>query len=124
MKKYEYKVSLLLENKKISFNKLSTSNIYRFNFSKPENDIPEYKVGYGAFIEIKSSNLKILKKIITKKHQTLTYFGFEKKFLKKEILNFFLPGIDRIVPIGNAIDMDIKWDGHDLIYSLTRYISD
>ena len=54
-----------------------------------------YKVGYGAFIEIKSSNLKILKKIITKKHQTLTYFGFEKKFLKKEILNFFLPGIDK-----------------------------
>ncbi len=124
LKKYENKVSLLLENKKISFNKLSTSNIYRFNFNKPENDIPEYKVGYGAFIEIKSSNLKILKKIITKKHQTLTYFGFEKKFLKKEILNFFLPGIDRIVPIGNAIDMDIKWDGHDLIYSLTRYISD
>ena len=123
LKKYENKIKSLLINKKLSINNLSNSQVYRFNFNSPDTNISNFKVGYGSFIEIRSHDLKILKEIITKKYQTLTYFGFDKKYLKREILRFLLPGIDRLVPVGKAIDMDIKWDGHDLIYSLTRYIS-
>ena len=31
-------------------------------------------------------------------------------------------GIDRIVPIGSALEMGIIWDGYDMIYSLTKII--
>ena len=33
-----------------------------------------------------------------------------------------LNGIDRIVPIGQALDINFVWDGHDLNRSLTRII--
>ncbi len=33
-----------------------------------------------------------------------------------------LIGIDRIVPIGNALDIDFNWDGYDLIRSLSRLV--
>ena len=34
-----------------------------------------------------------------------------------------LRGIDRVVPVGRALDMDIVWDGYDLIGSLSRLIT-
>jgi hypothetical protein len=39
------------------------------------------------------------------------------------MLNSNLTGIDRIVPIGNALDIDFKWDGYDLIKTLSRIVS-
>ena len=34
-----------------------------------------------------------------------------------------LLGIDRIVPIGEALNIEIIWDGYDVIRSLSRIIS-
>ena len=52
----------------------------------------------------------------------MTYFGFSKKFLhaffKKN--NFY--GIDRIVPFGQALNINLIWDGYDLIKILSREI--
>jgi hypothetical protein len=31
-----------------------------------------------------------------------------------------LPGIDRIVPVGEAMDIGSTWDGFDLIRTLSR----
>ena len=31
-------------------------------------------------------------------------------------------GIDRIVPVGRALDMDVVWDGYDVISSLSRVV--
>jgi len=33
-----------------------------------------------------------------------------------------LSGIDRIVPVGKALDMDVTWDGYDIVRSLSRVI--
>jgi hypothetical protein len=33
-----------------------------------------------------------------------------------------LIGVDRIVPIGTALDIGIYWDGYDLIRTLSRVI--
>ena len=45
---------------------------------------------------------------------------------KKKLVNFIkknnLNGIDRIVPLGKAIDLDIVWDGLDIVENLTRII--
>ena len=59
---------------------------------------------------------------MNKKFQTLTYFGLNKNFYKKLILDNFTGGIDRIVPIGQALDISLNWDGYDLNKSLTRII--
>lgn len=53
----------------------------------------------------------------------MSYFGFQENELKKFVFNNNLKGIDRIVPIGEAQDIDFKWDGFDLIKTLSRKIS-
>ena len=64
-----------------------------------------------------------MKKFITKKCQTLTYFGLDKKQVKSFLLKNNLLGIDRVVPIGNGLDINLIWDGYDVIESLSRNIT-
>ena len=43
-----------------------------------------------------------------------------KKFF---LLNSNLLGIDRFVPIGKSLEIDMIWDGYDVVKSLSRVIS-
>ena len=56
------------------------------------------------------------------RYQTLTYFGLDKSFLREFVIKNNLKGIDRIVPIGQALDISFFWDGYDLNKILTRMI--
>ena len=77
----------------------------------------------GTFFQKNIPNINILKKFITKKCQTVSYFGFNKEQLKLFLLNNNLSGIDRMVPIGNALDINIIWDGFEVTKHLSRVIS-
>jgi hypothetical protein len=60
---------------------------------------------------------------ITRKIQTIGYFGFngaELRALADKIAN---RGGYRIVPIGQALQFDIIWDGLELLRYMTRQIS-
>ena len=63
-----------------------------------------------------------MKSCINNKYQTLTYFGLNKDILKNFILKNQLEGIDRIVPIGQALDISFFWDGYDLNRILSRVV--
>ena len=54
--------------------------------------------------------------------QTLTYFGFKNEDFRKILKRRNVDGIDRIVPIGQALDISLNWDGYDIIHSLSRTI--
>ena len=54
--------------------------------------------------------------------QTLTYFGFKKEMILKNFNLKYFKGIDRIVPVGQALDINLNWDGYDVINALTRII--
>ena len=60
--------------------------------------------------------------IINTKYQTLTYFGFNKSDLLNFVFKNRLLGIDRIVPVGEALDIGVIWDGYDIVRSLSRII--
>ena len=77
----------------------------------------------GTFVEINTNNLREIIKIISKKCQTVTYFGIESKKIKNFVIESGLSGVDRIVPVGRALDMNLIWDGKDLIFSLSRIIA-
>lgn len=55
--------------------------------------------------------------------QTLSVFGFDKDTLRDFIGSANGAGIDRIVPIGKALDFDAVWDGKDLLMESLRYVS-
>ena len=77
----------------------------------------------GTFFQKNISNINDLKKFINKKCQTVSYFGFNKEKLKLFLLNNNLSGIDRMVPIGNALDINIIWDGYEVTKNLSRVVS-
>ena len=85
-------------------------------------DLPEHRCAGGSFIEYVSESLEDLKKIVTRKYQTLAYYGVERQRLADTVINGGFSGIDRIVPIGKTADFSLTWDGYDLIMQMSRKI--
>ena len=78
--------------------------------------------GTGLFYELEIDKFKDLLSSLTKKHQTLAYYGFSKEELKNIIYSSMPNGIDRIVPIGQSLDFSYIWDGYDLFRSFCREV--
>ncbi len=96
--------------------------IYVLQLKKIEEKNHEFRGKWGLFYEINVPNLDTIKRQINNRYQTLTYFGLEKKNLKNFIFKNKLNGIDRVVPIGQALDINLFWDGYDINRILTRII--
>jgi hypothetical protein len=77
---------------------------------------------FGTVHEIAVDSLEALVPIVDARFQTLTYFGFTEIALRQFVTTNRLTGIDRIVPIGRALDMGVLWDGFDTISCLSRLV--
>ena len=49
-------------------------------------------------------------------------YGIDRQELLQEMIRSGKPGIDRIVPVGKAVDIGVYWDGYDIIGTLSRKI--
>jgi len=98
--------------------------ILRVNLNdlKDDDDIDCYRSHSGYFSEYHATSLMELSKIINKKYQTLSYYGFTKKDLANFICKIEPTGIDRIVPIGRTMEFSLVWDGYELFNTLTRRV--
>jgi hypothetical protein len=76
----------------------------------------------GVFYECNIENLKNINYVVNRGLQTLTYFGFSKKFLQTFFETNNFNGIDRVVPFGQALNINLIWDGYDLTKILSREI--
>ena len=83
---------------------------------------PEDEIGFGTFQEFKIRELEAVKKLIPTNFQTLTYFGIKKRDLIRFIYNNKINNINRIVPAGSAFNMNLFWDGYDIVSSMTQVI--
>jgi hypothetical protein len=96
--------------------------IYRVRVKELSEELPRYKEHSGFFYEYTAKNLADIAHIITDKYQTLTYFGVDKEPLLDFVIKNKLSGIDRIVPIGQALDIGLVWDGYDVVRTLSRVV--
>jgi hypothetical protein len=94
--------------------------IYRLPLNRLFTGIEERRCGHGYFYEFATSSLSDIAPFINSKYQTLTYFGLAKEDLAAFVASNRLSGIDRIVPVGKALDIGLTWDGFDLIRTLSR----
>ena len=94
--------------------------LYRVELKALSSDIVSHRGKAGFFFEYALGNRQELFSIITEKFQTITQFGIDAVELAQKIAAAHLRGIDRIVPIGKAMDIGVFWDGHDLIRELSR----
>ena len=82
----------------------------------------KHHCGSGLFVESSVQSLEQLMLMLGPEIQTLSYFGIEKDRLSQWAASG-LKGVDRIVPVGKALDFNKVWDGIDLTESLTREIT-
>ena len=105
-------------------NKVTKYNnfIYTISLKKLDKNLHNLRGKWGIFFEHSLNSSNEIKNCINNKYQTLTYWGFDKKELTNFIKKNCDKGIDRVVPIGQALDINLFWDGFDINKILTRVI--
>ena len=96
------------------------NKLWRINTPTLFIELENYTCAGGYFLEYNANSIDEIASFVTRKFQTMAYFGFEKDDLMKSIKKMKLLGIDRVVPFGKTTDFDLTWDGYDLIYTLSR----
>ena len=115
--------TIIMNDRKFSKVTKKTNNIYVLETdNKSYQNVENLRGLNGMFFQINIKQLSELKNFISKKCQTLCYYGLNKKDLNKFFLGNNIFGIDRVVPIGKSLEIDTFWDGHDIIKSLSRTI--
>jgi len=119
--KMVYSYSLAIE-KKIRF-RSTRSNYLTILRTDLKTAFQSYShCGSGLFLESNIDNLDSLLPFLNRDFQTVSYYGFERNVLIDWVSNN-LNGIDRIVPVGQALDFYPVWDGFDLSEMLTREVT-
>lgn len=90
---------------------------------EPLNWPIEPLVGGGLLLQTHIAELASLIPIIDSRTQTLTQFGFENEQLAQFLRQLNGRGIDRIVPLGSAMNFAPVWDGYDLLCEFTRLVT-
>lgn len=78
--------------------------------------------GCGLFLELQLTDLQQLTPMLTQANQTLTVWGVRSEMLKNWLLTV-RTGLDRVMPVGQALNFHPKWDGIDLIDQFSRQIN-
>ncbi len=124
VEKYTNLLSNVIKNKNFSEVKyLKNNNLFVVSSQKKLNSIENIRGVNGTFFQKNISKLSELKDYVSKKCQTITYYGISKNEFKNFVLEYNLLGVDRIVPIGKSLEIDLVWDGYDVIKSLSREVT-
>jgi hypothetical protein len=122
MDKYVQACRNALNNEQVIVINRDSNQLYRIQLSGVSDRQDECRGYCGTIHEVTFDTLELLAPMITAKYQTLTYFGLDISQIGEVITENRLRGIDRVVPIGKALDMDIVWDGYEIISALSRYV--
>ena len=109
-----------IERKKIKKENDGDNLITRIQIEKLPSDVENIRCAGGYFVETTVKNLNEIAHIVNKKYQTMTYYGFRQDELRNFVMENSLRGIDRIVPMGQALAFGLIWDGYDLVSNLSR----
>ncbi len=78
--------------------------------------------GGGLLFEAVAPSLVSLDRWVARKDQTLTHFGFPRHELIELAQRLAGRGLDRMVPVGQALSLARFWDGYDLMAQLVRNV--
>ena len=113
--------SLALQSK-VSIIQASTNDLVRVWLDKPAL-YSELHCGAGLFFESSINELDELLPLLSRQIQTVIYAGMPREQMQNFLSTRQVAGIDRVVPVGKALDFDYIWDGYDLPKLLLREIS-
>jgi Acyl-CoA reductase (LuxC) len=98
--------------------------ICRVRLRELSSGIEDYKGQHGFFFEAVVKSVESLKIIVGERYQTVTCFGVDPEEIIALVVDTGLTGVDRVIPVGKALDISVVWDGYNLIESLSRMVAD
>ena len=119
---YSQMAKEMIKNQNVRSFKRMNKSLYIVTLKKLYPGFFLKKTKWGFFYECNIQNLKNLNYVTNRSLQTLTYFGFSKKYIRSLFQSNNFNGIDRAVPFGQALNINLIWDGYDLTKFLTREI--
>ena len=100
--------------------------LYRIELESLDFQLPDTITSHrgkgGFFFEYSLKDREDIFSVVTEKFQTITQFGIDVEELRRQVIKYELHGIDRIVPIGQAMDIGAIWDGYDIVRTLSRVV--
>ena len=99
-----------------------TNRLYVYTLSSLPPDITALSGSFGQFFQAPIPSIDALLPLAVKKVQTIVTLGMEPSVLKQALIEAGAMGVDRIVPLGQALDMNVLWDGYNMLESLSRAI--
>ena len=97
--------------------------IVRIALPRLTEDARRSHPGGGVFYETVVPTLEALDDMLGPRDQTLCVYGVARDTLRKWLKNRTGAGIDRVVPVGHALDFSSVWDGQDLMDVFTREVA-
>jgi hypothetical protein len=82
----------------------------------------DYKNGGGYFFEYVAQNIDEIIPILTKQCQTVAILGVDKKKIKDVVYRYGVRGVDRIVELGQTMEIEFIWDGYKMIETMSRFV--
>ncbi|MCK9310114.1 MAG: acyl-CoA reductase, partial [Candidatus Cloacimonetes bacterium] len=96
--------------------------LYAADLRELPDDADKLRGTCGYFYQYLCKSINEISRMVNEKYQTLVYYGLSPIQLSEFAVNNQLRGIDRIVPVGQALDIDVIWDGYDLVRTLSRIV--
>lgn len=97
-----------------------TNLLYVVELNNIPPNVEELRGIFGLFYESEIEKIEEICKCISEKTQTCVISGIDKENILRMFIDNHIRGIDRIVDIGKAMDINVDWDGYDIIGSLSR----
>lgn len=98
------------------------NRIHRVQLQSLPAGLEQHRGHAGFFFEVDTTGFEPLAGVVDARYQTLTTFGLDRQALARRVVELGLTGIDRIVPVGQALAIGLVWDGHDLVSTLSRIV--
>jgi hypothetical protein len=88
----------------------------------PEGQHLAHSCGGGYFYTRRLAAMEELRPYVDSKLQTVSYFGLNETSMEMLKTLSKAEGIDRIVPLGTALNFNYIWDGYNLLEELSRKV--
>ena len=116
-------VSQMVQSSGVAGKPLVQAAICALPVSRMLPEFLEWHLGSGLYLLKTLSRLEELQELADSKLQTLSYWQVDKDALLKLVAAPSIKGIDRVVPVGRALEFSPDWDGYQLFNALSRSIS-
>lgn len=93
------------------------------NAQHADGAMRELQSGYGLVVDVELRSLIDIADQLDDRDQTLVQHGFTTEEIVALLAHIKNRAIDRIVPMGRALDFHPVWDGTDMLGVLTRTVT-